>query len=257
MFDRFAGLERATSVWCPASARLAETTGAKVLMLAGSIAAAGHRALPDRILITSTELADLVRRIRSRVALPMLVDGDHGYGSPENAFLTVKELIRAGADAVTIEDTDLPPPTGGKSALVGLEDGKARLRAAVRAANLQGGLVVGRTSAAGITDENDMLRRLTAYGREGCHALMPVGKISMEALRELSKAAKLPIVLSARPDNADLGELAQLEVRVLLSGHEPFKAAMKAALLAFADIHGRTVEDVDVMEAITGPGSAP
>jgi carboxyvinyl-carboxyphosphonate phosphorylmutase len=117
-------------------------------------------------------------------------------------------------------------------------------------------LVVGRTSAAGITDEDDMLRRLTAYGQEGCHALMPVGKISMEALRELSKAAKLPIVLSARPDNADLGDLAQLEVRVLLSGHEPFKAAMRAALLAFADIHGRTVEDIDVMEAITGPGSA-
>jgi carboxyvinyl-carboxyphosphonate phosphorylmutase len=101
------------SVFDPISPRIAESLGFEVGMLAGSVAAAVILGVPDLVLLTLTELGEQVRRITRASSLSLIVDADPGYGNALNAMRTIQELERAGAAALTIEDTFLPKAFGG------------------------------------------------------------------------------------------------------------------------------------------------
>ena len=90
----FAGKEclSPASVFDPLSARVAQSVGYKIGMLAGSTSSSTTLSAPDLILITLTEFADQVRRIMRACDLSLIVDADHGYGNALNAMRTVQEL---------------------------------------------------------------------------------------------------------------------------------------------------------------------
>ena len=96
------------SVCDPMSARMAESLGFEVGMLAGSIVSVAVLGAPDLALLTLTELSQQARRITRASNLSLLVDGDHGYGNALNVMRTVEELEAAGVSAVSVEDTALP-----------------------------------------------------------------------------------------------------------------------------------------------------
>src|SRR4029434_1971217 len=100
------------SVFDPLSARIAESVGYEVAMLAGSVASNSTLAAPDLIVLTLTEFADQIRRITRASRLPLLVDADHGYGNALNVMRTVWELDHAGVSCMSIEDTAVPTPFG-------------------------------------------------------------------------------------------------------------------------------------------------
>ena len=83
------------SVYDGLSARVAESVGYEVGMLAGSVAANTTLAAPDLIVLTLTEFADQVRRIMRASRLSLIVDADHGYGNALNVMRTVEELEHA------------------------------------------------------------------------------------------------------------------------------------------------------------------
>src|SRR5215475_5015835 len=97
------------SVFDPLSARIAQSVGYEIGLLAGSVASNTTLAAPDLIVITLTEVADQVRRIMRVCNLSLIVDADHGYGNALNVMRTTQELEHAGVSAFTIEDTELPP----------------------------------------------------------------------------------------------------------------------------------------------------
>src|SRR5262245_20544981 len=80
------------SVFDPLSARVAETVGYRIGMLAGSVASNTTLAAPDIIVLTATEFADQIRRITRASDLALIVDADHGYGNALNVMRTVREL---------------------------------------------------------------------------------------------------------------------------------------------------------------------
>ena len=96
------------SVYDPLSARVAESVGYRLGILAGSVSSNTTLAAPDLILLTLTDFADQVRRIMRVSDLSLLVDADHGYGNALNVMRTVQELEHAGVSAMSIEDTALP-----------------------------------------------------------------------------------------------------------------------------------------------------
>src|SRR6185503_8459211 len=96
------------SVYDPLSARIAEAVGYEIGMLAGSVASNSTLAAPDLIVLTLTEFAEQIRRIKRASNLPLLVDADHGYGNALNVMRTVWELDHAGVSCMSIEDTSLP-----------------------------------------------------------------------------------------------------------------------------------------------------
>src|SRR5262249_5484810 len=86
------------------SARLAERVGFKALYLSGGGVAAGSLGMPDLGISTLDDVLTDLRRISDVTDLPLLVDVDTGFGSAFNIARTVKALIKAGAEALHIED---------------------------------------------------------------------------------------------------------------------------------------------------------
>ncbi|HSG94047.1 MAG TPA: isocitrate lyase/PEP mutase family protein, partial [Afifellaceae bacterium] len=161
------------SVHDPVSARIAEDLGFEMGMYAGSVASLTVLGAPDLIVLTLSEFAAQAHRISRAAELPVLADADHGYGNALNVMRTVEELEAAGIAGLTIEDTALPQgfASGGKPALISLEEGVGKIKAALAARADVNLVIAGRTSAASITDMDDALARARAYVAAGADAI--------------------------------------------------------------------------------------
>jgi carboxyvinyl-carboxyphosphonate phosphorylmutase len=223
------------SVFDPLSARAATDLGFEALMFAGSVASLAILGAPDLVSITLTEFAEQCRRITRAIpgGPPLLVDADHGYGNAHGAARTVVELEAAGVSAMTLEDTDLPQPYGAKgTALLPLEAGLGKLRAALAARSDPGFVIVARTSALAATDAADALARCAAYTAAGADALFLAGASRREDVAAIHAATGLPIILGGGTAEAR----AEDGVRVALQGHQPAMAAMRAAYETLAHL---------------------
>ncbi len=218
------------SVFDPLSARIAEDLGFELAMLAGSVASLAVLGAPDLIVLTLTELAEQVRRICRAADTPLLVDADHGYGNALNVKRTVEELEAAGVSALSIEDTVLPTPFASAApALVSIEEGVGKMKAALAGRQDPRLVIVGRTSAAAVTSLEDAIVRAKAYEAVGVDALFFVGLHHRAQLDAIAAAVHLPIVLGgATAELSDREYLAARRVRIALQGHLPFQAAARA-----------------------------
>lgn len=89
-----------------ASAKAAERTGYPAVMLSGASVSYAMDGLPDMAMATIDELVFAAEHITNCVQIPLLIDGDDGYGeSPSVVYRNVRRLIQAGAQAITIEDS--------------------------------------------------------------------------------------------------------------------------------------------------------
>ena len=220
------------SVYDPVTMRIAEDLGYEAGMLGGSVASLAVLGAPDLITLTLSEFAGLILRMNRAAGLPLVVDADHGYGNALNVRRTVEELETAGVAAMTIEDTLLPAGFGekGKARLISLEEGVGKMRAAVEARQDKNLMIVGRTSAAAITHVEDAVARARAYEQAGVDAMFFIGLDTREKLDAVAGATKLPIFLGTlSPAIADKDYLATRRVRVALTGHPTFPAAVQAA----------------------------
>ncbi len=219
------------SVFDPVSARIAEDLGFEVGMFAGSIASLAVLGEPDAILLTLSEFADQARRICRASTIPLMCDADHGYGNALNVMRTIEELENSGVAGLSIEDTLLPArfDDPDRSVLISVEEGIGKINAALAARQDPDLVIVGRTSAAQLTDADDAAFRLKAYEDCGADAIFAVGVQSRECLDKISKATSLPLIVGGiSRDMMDLDYLASRRVRLALQGHQPFAAAVRS-----------------------------
>ena len=218
------------SVFDPISARVAEDLGFEVGMLAGSIASFTVLGAPDIIVLTLTEFAQQIHRICRAGNLSLMVDADHGYGNAFNVKRTVEELESAGVSALTIEDTDLPRPFGsGGAALISIEEGVGKMKAALAGRQDPSLVIAGRTSAAQIVGVEEAIRRTNAYAAVGVDAMFLAGVSTRAQLEQIHAETDIPLIAGGGGGElADLELLAANGVRVALQGHLSFQASVKA-----------------------------
>ena len=219
------------SVHDPVSVRIAEDLGFEMGMFAGSVASLTVLGAPDLILLTLTEFASQAYRICRASNLPVLADADHGYGNALNVMRSVEELEAAGIAGLTIEDTALPQSfaASGKPALISLEEGVGKIRAAVAARRDNNLVIAGRTSAAAITGMDDAIARAQAYEGAGADAIFLLGLKTLADLETVAGQISRPLIISGTgPDFEDRAYLAKQGVRICLQGHQPFAAATEA-----------------------------
>jgi carboxyvinyl-carboxyphosphonate phosphorylmutase len=205
------------SVFDPLSARVAESVGYQIGMLAGSTASSTTLAAPDLIVLTLTEFADQIRRITRASTLSMLVDADHGYGNALNVMRTVEECEHSGVSAMSIEDTVLPTrfgKTGGEE-LISKEEGVGKMKAALAGRRDPSTIIAGRTSALKVEGVEGTIARAKAYA-------------DVDQVKAVHDAVKLPIIVGSAPDSIKRDDFATAGARVLLQGHQPVAAAAKA-----------------------------
>jgi phosphoenolpyruvate phosphomutase len=155
------------------TARLAERAGLDFVWL-GSLEVSSSFGLPDTNLITSVEMAGIVRAVRAACRLPVYVDGDNGYGSDDTAVRAARLFGAAGAAGMCIEDNAFPKrnslEVGGDRALLKPADFADRLAKVCKART--GMSVIARTEAlvAG-RGVDDAVRRLRTYAETGVDGL--------------------------------------------------------------------------------------
>src|SRR4051812_17966898 len=218
------------SVYDALSARVAKSVGYEIGMLAGSVASNTTLGAPDLIVLTLTEFADQIRRITRASNLSLLVDADHGYGNALNVMRTVEECEHAGVSAMSIEDTDLPTRFGTKGGekLTSVEEGVGKMKAAVAARSDPSLVIAGRTSALRSEGVEGALARAKAYAACGVDAIFLVGVEKLEEVQAVHDAVKIPIIVGSAPASIKREDFAKAGARILLQGHQPVAAAVKA-----------------------------
>jgi methylisocitrate lyase len=183
------GIVRIPGVHDPLAALLARRAGFSALYLSGA-ALTASLALPDLGILAMPELVFFTRAIVRATGLPLIVDGDTGYGEALNVVRLVRELEDAGAAAVQLEDQMLPKKCGHLSdkRLVAPEEMARKVAAAGRAArHLR---IVARTDAVESEGLAAAAARARLYRDAGAHVIFPEALRSAEEFRAF--AAEVP-----------------------------------------------------------------
>ena len=225
------------SVYDGLSARVAESVGYEVGMLAGSVAANTTLAAPDLIVLTLSEFADQVRRIMRASKLSLIVDADHGYGNALNVMRTVEELEHAGLSGLAIEDLVMPARFGSTGdELISIDEMKGKLRAALYARRGPSLVITARTASVRLENIGNVVARVKAYAATGVDALFVTGLKKLDDLDAIRAAVRIPILVGTAP-NLAREELAARGIRFCLQGHPAVAAAVKALRDTYAHLY--------------------
>jgi carboxyvinyl-carboxyphosphonate phosphorylmutase len=226
------------SVYDALSARVAQSVGYELGMLAGSVASNTTLGAPDLIVLTMSEFAEQIRRISRASNLSLMVDADHGYGNALNVMRTVEECEHSGVSGMSIEDTVLPTRFGSKGEeLTSIEEGVGKMKAALAARSDPSLVIAGRTSALKIEGLESALARAKAYAAAGVDAIFLVGVEALDQVKAVHDAVKLPIIVGSAPASIKREEFAAAGARVLLQGHQPVAAVVKALREVYEHLH--------------------
>ena len=226
----------------PLAALLARRAGFEALYLSGA-AVTASLGLPDLGVLALDELVFFTRAICRAVDLPLLVDGDTGYGEALNAMRLVRELEDAGAAAVQLEDQVLPKKCGHLSdkRLVPADDMARKVAAAARAARSL--KIIARTDAVASEGLEAAIARARRYVDAGAHAVFPEALTSPDDLRAFAAAVPVPLVANmtefGRTPLMSAAELARLGYKMVIWPVTALRIAARAMDACYAELATR------------------
>jgi 2-methylisocitrate lyase-like PEP mutase family enzyme len=191
----------------PLTAQLAVNAGFEALYLTGAGIAYTRLGMPDVGLTTMTEVSEVIARIADKVDVPLIVDGDTGFGNAITVQRTIRFFERAGAAAIQIEDQTFPKRCGhlrGKD-VVPAEEMTGKIKAAVDARQ-NGMLIIGRTDAGAVEGFERAFERAERYAEAGADIIF------VEAPRTREELASVP---------AKLGNIRPLMANMVEGGRTP------------------------------------
>ena len=171
----------------------AKASGFKALYLSGA-AMSASMGLPDLGIITVDDVAFFIRQIARATRLPLLVDGDTGYGEALNVMHMVRTFEEAGAAAVHIEDQVLPKKCGhlNDKKLISVDEMAAKVAAAASAR--QHLIIIARTDAADSEGLDGAIARAERYLAAGADAIFPEALHNEDMFREFARRIKAPLL---------------------------------------------------------------
>lgn len=241
---RLAGARRATllpGAFNALSARLIEDLGFEAVYVTGAGVTNMSLGLPDLGFMGLAEIVEHRQRIRDAVRLPLIVDADTGFGNALNVYHAVRQLERAGADCIQLEDQASPKRCGHFEGKEVIDAGEmvGKIKAAVDARADSGLLVLARTDAAAVHGVADALERAERYAEAGADLLFVEALTDAADVRALPARLPCPLVM-----NLVLGGktpvLAQPELAALGYGFVLYaNAALQAALAGMVRVLGQ------------------
>jgi len=167
------------------TALIAEQSGFEALYLSGASIAYTLLGRSDVGLTTVTEVAHTLSRITERVRVPVIVDGDTGFGNALNTQRTVRTLEQAGAAMIQLEDQTFPKRCGhldGKG-VIPVSEMVGKLKAAMDARQSSDTLILARTDAVAVEGFDAALDRAEQYLASGVDALFVEAVRSPEQMK--------------------------------------------------------------------------
>jgi 2-methylisocitrate lyase-like PEP mutase family enzyme len=188
----------AAGVYDALTASLASDAGFRALYLSGASIAYTRLGRPDIGLVTMSEVVETLSLIRDRVATPLIVDADTGYGNALNVQRTVRLFERAGASAIQLEDQSFPKRCGHlkDKSLIPTMEMVGKIKAATDARIGADTLVIARTDAVAVEGFDRAVERARRYAEAGADVLFveaPRSETQLAAIaRELG--GRLPLM---------------------------------------------------------------
>ena len=179
------------------SALIAQSCGAKAISAGGYSATASLLGRPDSSQLSLTEIGEYYARITDRIEIPILADGDTGFGNVTNVTRTVRVLERSGVGGFFIEDQVFPKRCGhmaGK-AIIGVKEMVSKLKAALDAR--QGDtMIMARTDAIATDGFQEALDRMALYHEVGVDILFVEAPTDLRQLRQIPKEMPGPCIVN-------------------------------------------------------------
>ena len=255
----------AVSVECPLqvvgvinayAAIMAERVGFRAIYLSGSGVASASYGLPDLGMTTLNDVLEDVRRITNATELPLLVDADTGWG---NAFMiakTVRQMIRAGAAAIHIEDQVSAKRCGHRpnKEVVSPDEMVDRIKAAADAKTDPDFVLMARTDALAIEGLDAAIERARRYKAAGADVIFAEAVTELSQYRKFADAADVPILANitefGKTKLYTTEDLKNAGVSLALYPLSAFRAMNAAALHVFQTLRdeGTQKRVVDVMQ---------
>ncbi len=238
-------------------ALLAKRAGYRAIYLSGGGVAAGSMGVPDLGITTLEDVLTDVRRITNICDTPLLVDADTGFGSSAfNIGRTVKDLIKAGAAAMHIEDQVGAKRCGHRpnKEVVSTSEMVDRIKAAVDARTDDNFSIMARTDAIAIEGVDAAIERVQAYIAAGADLIFPEAIRTLEDYKKFSAAVSKPILANITEFGLTplftRDELGGNGVSMILYPLSAFRAMNKAAENVYETIRkeGTQAKVIDTMQ---------
>ena len=218
------------------SALMAERVGFRSIYLSGGGVANASYGLPDIGMTTLNDVLEDVRRITSTTELPLLVDADTGWG---NAFMiakTIRQMIRAGAAGVHIEDQVQAKRCGHRpnKEIVSALEMVDRMKAAADAKTDPDFVLMARTDAAAVEGIDGAIERACSYTEAGADVIFAEALTELDQYQKFANAVDVPILANitefGKTPLYTIEELRDAGVRLVLYPLSAFRAMSAAAL---------------------------
>ena len=229
----------AVNAYC---AMLAEASGHKAIYLSGGGVANASYGIPDLGITSLNDVIHDVERICNATDLPLLVDIDTGWGGAFNIARTIKNMERAGAAAVHIEDQVSQKRCGHRpnKAIVSKAEMADRVKASVDARTDSDFVIMARTDALAVEGMDSAIERAVACVEAGADAIFPEAMLELDQYRQFVEAVKVPVLANITEFGAtplfNCSELAENGVAMVLYPLSAFRAMSKAALDVYQTI---------------------
>jgi len=237
-------------------ALLATQTGYKAIYLSGGGVAAGSLGMPDLGISTLEDVLIDVRRITEVTETPLLVDIDTGFGGAFNIARSVRNVIKAGAAAVHIEDQVQAKRCGHRpnKAIVSQAEMVDRIKAAVDAKTDPDFVIMARTDALAVEGLQSAIDRACACVEAGADMIFPEAITELGMYRQFAAAVKVPVLANITEFGSTplftVDELRGADVSMVLYPLSAFRAMNQAALKVYEAVRqdGTQANVVNLMQ---------
>lgn len=238
------------------SAIMAEQIGHKAIYLSGGGVANASYGLPDLGMTSLNDVIEDVQRITSACKLPLLVDIDTGWGGAFNIAKTIRDMEKAGAAAVHMEDQVAQKRCGHRpnKEIVSTEEMVDRIKAAVDARTDPDFFIMARTDSFAQEGLESAIERAKAYVAAGADGIFAEAIKTEEHYRAFSEALSVPILANitefGKTELWNKKELGEWGAAMVLYPLSAFRAMSKAAELVYTSIlnEGDQKDVLDIMQ---------
>lgn len=229
-------------------ARVLEESGFPVVFLSGAGVSNWKIAMADYGLTTLTEIVQATTEVTSALSIPVLVDADTGFGNPLNVIRTVKQLEKAGAAGIMLEDQVFPKRCGHfeHKQVIPVDEMVQKIKAAVDSRTDQDLVIVARTDAIAVDGIEAALERAHQYREAGAdvtfveapqdiHQMKRIGQLPWPQVANMVEGGKTPIL--------PLNDLSELGFSLIYYANAIPRAALRAAFDAARTLMNDGISD--------------
>ena len=230
------------------SAKLIEREELNAGFMSGFAVSSTKLGMPDTGLISFSEMAEQVRNICNVTSIPIIFDGDTGYGNVVNVYRTVRGFADAGAAAIMIEDQKWPKKCGhtkGKD-VVEIDEANSRIKAAVDASKMNNKdiLVMARTDAIATRGLDDAIKRMQKFSELGADILFVEAIKSKEDMKRVIKEVPghhmINLIEDGKTPLLEMNELEEIGFKIAVFPLTLISASVKTMQESLKNMKNKT-----------------